>query len=487
MSSSIHIKRATSGAVTHNSRENFSHSVVFPNEKNELWNKSKEAYSIYREELKIRTENYTNRTGKKLHSKAITHLSAVVNLNQHHTLKDLKPLAEHIQNLFDTKVFQISIHRDEGKLVDKKDGSMYTSGIDFFKSPQNDKLYWDKKYTKEIDLSQFKIEKNYHAHIEFMGLDSTGGGIKRNYMNKYKLSELQTFTAKVLGMERGKNYVETKEVAPKRLDVLEFKKQNKASRELVLSKVQDVKKQYQEERKELIASKSATQEDYARLKKSYEELEEKARLKQLTIEELQARKNNLSDALKAILPTAQKSEEVVEYVQELKAENKELKEATASVEDKVEKLELKITNLQEWKTATLNNQQKINEKVQNLIPDYKEFEPQKGFFPNILDTFKYLKEQLEKALQQIKELKESQELTRKVNKVLEGEIKTLKNELEWTKKFEPTQSITNEVKIVSASNLDRLADLKTKMLSKEELEKAFKSEFDKPKPKVQER
>ena len=48
--SSIHIQKASNGAITHNSRENYSKSVVFTDEKNELWNDKKSAYEIYKSE-----------------------------------------------------------------------------------------------------------------------------------------------------------------------------------------------------------------------------------------------------------------------------------------------------------------------------------------------------------------------------------------------------------------------------------------------------
>ncbi len=52
--SSIHLQTAKGGSIIHNSRENYSKSVVFTDEKNELWNDKKSAYEIYRSELKKR-------------------------------------------------------------------------------------------------------------------------------------------------------------------------------------------------------------------------------------------------------------------------------------------------------------------------------------------------------------------------------------------------------------------------------------------------
>ena len=124
MASSIHIKKAVNGIINHNSREGFSNSVVFTDEKNELLNDSKDAYKIYRSELAKRAKAYTNRTNQKLQKKAITHLSAIVNLEQHHHLDDLEEIKNHLESKLDNKVFQMSIHRDEGKLISKDDTSI---------------------------------------------------------------------------------------------------------------------------------------------------------------------------------------------------------------------------------------------------------------------------------------------------------------------------------------------------------------------------
>ena len=202
--SSIHIQRAVQGSVGHNSREHFSYSVVFADEKNECSTNIDEAYKTYRSELKIRTDAYTDRTGQKLQKSAVTQLSAVINLEAHHTLKDLEPIKAELERLFDTKVYQMAIHRDEGKLVSKEDGTELYSGKDFFLNPEKNVLFFDKKFTKPVPMNDYEIVKNYHAHIEMMGLDSKGNAIRQK-MNKVALQGLQTTVAKDLGMERGKS------------------------------------------------------------------------------------------------------------------------------------------------------------------------------------------------------------------------------------------------------------------------------------------
>ncbi|MBP1681041.1 MAG: hypothetical protein H6Q35_1380 [Proteobacteria bacterium] len=209
--SSIHIQSAKPGSVGHNSREHFSYSVVFNDEQNECSAKQDEAYKLYRDELKKRSEAYTRRVGQKLQKSTVTQLSCIVNLEQHHTLKDLEKIQEYLENNLGTKVFQMAIHRDEGKLISKQDGTELYSGKGFFLNKDDNKFYFDKKFTKEVDMSKYEIQKNYHAHIEMMGLDENGQAIRQK-MNKVALQQLQTFTAETLNMERGqKNLSYTQE------------------------------------------------------------------------------------------------------------------------------------------------------------------------------------------------------------------------------------------------------------------------------------
>jgi len=200
--SSIHIANGGSGYIAHNARETFSQSQVFYDEKNEIWNNKEKAFKLFRFELAARSDAYSKRTKQKLQKKSITHLSAIVNLEQHHTLEDLKPLAKYLEDELDTKMFQVAIHRDEGKLVHKETAKTLTSGEQFFSNPKNKKLYFDKNFENEIDLSEWKLEKNYHAHFEFMGLDQEGKSIRRKFNNHF-FRKLQDFTAKTLEMERG--------------------------------------------------------------------------------------------------------------------------------------------------------------------------------------------------------------------------------------------------------------------------------------------
>ena len=406
--SSIHIQKASNGAITHNSRENYSKSVVFTDEKNELWNDKKIAYQIYRSELKNRVEAYTNRTNQKLQKTAVTHLSAVVNLEQHHTLKDLEKIKDELEKVFDTKVFQMAIHRDEGKIKHKETGEYLVSGTDFFYNPDDKKYYANKdKHTflNEININDYDIEKNYHAHIELMGLDSQGQAIRQK-MNRFVLSNLQDFTAQTLMMERGNSYQIKKSV--KRLDTHEFKASKKEENEVkkivknekskivkkaneiinseredkkkLKAELEELKKENSKFREELKNKDGATREDF----KLQEDLNRKLQ------QDLKDSKIELSEALAKIEElkkdifhpvkkyrdnTPAKNIDVVQYFEKksdtLENQNKALQEQNKVLENKVITLEDKIVSSSPQNDLLIKEIKDLKEKVTVLENENK--------------------------------------------------------------------------------------------------------------------
>ena len=113
-------------------------------------------------------------------------------LEEGKTTKDLDKgfyqYAKNLENEYGFNTMEISIHKDEG----------------------------------HIDLDG-QPKKNYHAHIEFLGLDSYGNSVRRKIDKKF-LSDLQTEVAEILKMERGNNYIAERKKRPKRLDTYEYKK-----------------------------------------------------------------------------------------------------------------------------------------------------------------------------------------------------------------------------------------------------------------------
>lgn len=397
---SIHIQRASGGAITHNSRENYSKSVVFKDEVNELWNDKKQAFKIYREELKTRVEAYTNRTNQKLQKTAVTHLSAVVNLEQHHTLKDLEKIKDELEKVFDTKVFQMAIHRDEGKIKHKETGEYLVSGIDFFYNP-DDKKYYSKKdkhtFLNELNINDYDIEKNYHAHIEFMGLDSEGQAIRQK-MNRFVLSNLQDFTAQTLDMERGNNYQIKKSV--KRLDTHEFKASKKEENEVkkivknekskivkkaneIINSEREDKKKLKEELEELKKKNSKFREELKANQSEREHYKLQEQLNKQLQQDLKASKIDLSTALEEIEklkkdifhPTLKKSDDTpaknIEVANHYIKQNKSLQEQNKVLENKVITLEDKIVSSSPQNDLLIKEIKDLKEKVTVLENENK--------------------------------------------------------------------------------------------------------------------
>lgn len=485
MSSSIHIQKSSAGSVHHNSRENFSHSVVFTDEKNELWNNAKESFTIYRDELKIRSEAYSNSTGQKLQSRAVTQLSAVINLEQHHTMKDLEKIKTYLEKVFDTKVFQMAIHRDEGKLKEKTTGNYLVSGTDFFLNPKDNKHYYDKKYTKPLNLDNYTIEKNYHAHIEMMGLKSDGKAIRQD-MNRFKLSKLQDFVAESLQMQRGKNYLIDK--SSKRLDTHEFKQAKKIENNVIRSAKEYIKtikketvslakaKELQEEIKQLRAElkeNGATRADYAQLEELNKALKTEVKNKTLTIEQLQQQTSSLRTQL---LNSEKEVNTLKTQINSLEAQ----KESNPSIDTN---LNIKSVSNQTMayltahktieedfkrsfeKKEVINANTFQTESVQVLTPVPVEESLYSRIKNNFKGMFEYMQKQYFELMQKFQELeKKNKELTNE-NAELKAKVKTLESEAPKQIKKE-TQDNPNV--------LDLFREMESKSISKEDTERFVK-------------
>ena len=380
--SSIHLQTAKGGTVLHNARENYSKSVVFTDEKNELWNDSKTAFKMFRDELEVRTKAYTERTGQKLHKTTSTMISGVVNLEQHHTLKDMEKIKDYLEKEFGTKVIQMSVHRDEGKLINKENQDLkLVSGKDFFLNAKDNKLYFDSKFENKINMNEWQIEKNYHGHFEMLGLDNEGKTLRKK-MNIIKLSKLQDFTAQSLGMERTLSNVIVNEKGKaqrksttnkKRLDTHEFKEQakiiNETKKDLVSEK--DLKKEILELKKELQEEK-AKRPDYAKLENMNKLLLERVHEKNLTINdfkiEIDTYKKEREQLKKDIFhPTLKKSDDTpaknIEVANHYIKQNKSLKEQNKVLENKVITLEDKIVSSSPQNDLLIKEIKDLKEKV----------------------------------------------------------------------------------------------------------------------------
>lgn len=279
--SSIHIESGNLGSIYHNDRSKPTLNSIFNDEPNEIDCTNKKAYQIYREELEKRTLAYTQKTKQNIQKNTVTHLSAIVNLNKNHNLNDLNELKNYLEKTLNTKVFQIAIHKDEG----------------------------------HIDTNNNQI-KNYHAHIEFMGLDSQGNSVRRKLTKSY-LSNLQTFTAQSLSMQRGINYTQEKKRRPKRLDTYEYKRHKELETQELTKKQLATNEELKTEIKTLreqLKQNGAIRADYAKLEQFQKELQEKIKSKDLTITTLQTKlqeyQNNTTNTH---IQTKQKNVQIEKY------------------------------------------------------------------------------------------------------------------------------------------------------------------------------
>lgn len=123
--------------------------------------------SIKNADKRIR-EIYQKNIGQKMQEKAKPIREGVVLIEPHHTMEDLKRLAQRIEDRFGIKTFQIHIHRDEG--------------------------HWQ-------DTEKTKWKSNLHAHMVFDWTNEQG---KAYRLKSRDLAEIQDIVAEELEMERGK-------------------------------------------------------------------------------------------------------------------------------------------------------------------------------------------------------------------------------------------------------------------------------------------
>ena len=351
--SSIHFASGGSGYFSHNSRESETNNVIFNDEENYCSTSKDEAFKMYREELKIRSEAYQERTGQKLQKNATTHISAIFNFNKDTTPEQAHKVGEYLEKLLDTKVLQLAMHRDEGHIIESDSEDIHNG------------------------INVNTAIKNYHGHIELMGLDSQGNSIRRK-LDKPMLREIQTEVAKILEMERGKFTSYSKEEYQKITN--ELKPQNEYADK------KEYNKAFTEKAKELGLAK----ERKSKRLDTYE-YKEMAKQRGEAVKELQKEYAKLKEENQA-----------------LKEENKDLKSDNEAL--KVENQDLKFSKKE------LENQ--IKDLSKNLRETLKELEASRPHYAELENLNKELKEELKNnALNHEKVIKSYEDLEKKQKKL----------------------------------------------------------------------
>ena len=216
--SSINIQPSSGNAVIHNERIFDVAYALKGDDVNEylrIASISQTRQAIY--------EDYKEHHGRKLNTKATPIREAVVNLNENHTMEDMKKLSEMLEKDYQMKVLHIAIHRDEGHID----------------SEGNEKI-------------------NHHAHIVFSNYDFEKHiTIKRD---KEVIRQLQTDVANCLGMERGKE--NSQKV---RLDHRQYKR--------AMQEVEEKTKELQRELKEVKQENTELKYSFKEMQKTITSLE----------------------------------------------------------------------------------------------------------------------------------------------------------------------------------------------------------------------
>ena len=197
-------------SLEHNHRISFTNNEVFDDEKNEHllpFERGQIVRKLWTDEA---LKNYTERTGQQSQVKD-KHYSYVIDCTKDTTPREIyDSVGQWIEKEFGSRVYNISIHKDEGHIINKNNPKDHRqSGYSLFYDRETGAYYKDKKHTELLakNLTELKenyeIVKNYHAHIEFSGMRKDGTSIKAFCSgDRKKNNELKKQVLKGLARER---------------------------------------------------------------------------------------------------------------------------------------------------------------------------------------------------------------------------------------------------------------------------------------------
>lgn len=181
--SSIHIENASVSAIIHNERFFSVDYAIDTEEKNEYLTLANTAQMMRKARLDFELTPRTSINGKTIFRKLPKNTElvkeAIVNLNERHTMENLKLISIHLEKM-GFKVCHLAIHKDEGHI--EADGK---------------KVF------------------NYHAHILMVNYDFENHRTIRP--SPGQMRKLQSDVASLLEMERGKQYINPEKASGERL------------------------------------------------------------------------------------------------------------------------------------------------------------------------------------------------------------------------------------------------------------------------------
>ena len=121
-------------------------------------------------------EAYKKETKQKIQKNKIFHHSIAIGLTESQGMQDAEKLAQWLEAKLGTKIYAVAIHNDEGYLK-RKDGYRLVSGKNCFFDRKSGEYFFDANKTQKINMAEYEIIKNRHAHIEFSGFRQDGSSL----------------------------------------------------------------------------------------------------------------------------------------------------------------------------------------------------------------------------------------------------------------------------------------------------------------------
>lgn len=441
-----------------------------------------EVQNIYKEKIK-----------QSMQKKQVENLiqETVLTLKKNQNENDVKELFKKLKSKYGGhEILEVSVHRDEGhflkngiayyptKNILQKENDWYIcSDLSIDKPKGND-------FDKKVDISTFSKVYNYHAHVKFSMFDKELGKSAR--MQKKDMSERIKFVSDELGLmfapeketsriKKSVNQIKDEHLASSRAKEKIHQKANEYinTKTVPLAKVKDLNTQIDQLRNELIASKSATKEDYDRLKKEKEILKEEVKNKTLTIEQLQQQTSSLRTQLLNSEKEVNTLKTQINSLEAQKGSNPSIDTNLTIKSDSSPNMAYLIAHktIEKDFERSFEKKEVINantfqtESVQVLTPVPEEQSLYSRIKNNFKGMFEYMQKQYFELMQKFQELeKKNKELTNE-NAELKAKVKTLESEAPKQIKKE-TQDNPNV--------LDLLREMESKSISKEDTERFVK-------------
>lgn len=150
------------------------------NDKNEFSSLYAQTFStankIREEWTESAKEAYKKERGQKVQKGKILHHSIAIGLTESQGMQDAEKLAQWLEAKLGTKIYAVAIHNDEGYLK-RKDGYRLVSGKNCFFDRKSGEYFFDANKTQKINMADYEIIKNRHAHIEFSGFRQDGSSL----------------------------------------------------------------------------------------------------------------------------------------------------------------------------------------------------------------------------------------------------------------------------------------------------------------------